>query len=84
MFYANPAKGAPLGPPSDWRARQCLRHICDLIGPDLELSQHMLAKRGGQRDIHGVPAVSHGHPADAAFINESGAPCAYLVAVARS
>jgi hypothetical protein len=28
--------------------------------------------------------LAFGPPADAAFINESGAPCAYLVAVARS
>jgi len=49
------------------------------------LEGELIIEDGGAR--HALAAgdcLAFGPPADAAFINESGAPCAYLVAVARS
>ncbi|HXQ16212.1 MAG TPA: XRE family transcriptional regulator [Caulobacteraceae bacterium] len=49
------------------------------------LEGELIIEDGGVRHaLAEGDCLAFGPPADAAFINESGAPCAYLVAVARS
>ena len=69
--------GARVAFPASSLAR--IRQVVWVLGGELTIEE------GGERHVlRAGDSLGYGPPSETAFVNESGAPCAYLVAVARS